>query len=33
MQKAVDAEIKPLLKDGHIENVNDIKEEVFISRR
>ena len=30
MQKAVDAEIKRLLKDGHIEKVNDIKEDVFI---
>ena len=30
MQKAVDAEIKRLLKDGHIEKVDEIKDDVFI---
>ena len=32
MQKAVDAEIKRLLEDGHIDKVNDIKDDVFIPR-
>ena len=30
LQNAVDAEIKRLLKDGHIEKINDIKDDVFI---
>ena len=30
MQKALDAEIKRLLKDGHIEKVDEIKDDVFI---
>ena len=30
LQNAVDAEIKRLLKDGHIEKINEIKDDVFI---
>ena len=30
MQKAADAEVKRLLKDGHIEKVDEIKVDVFI---
>ena len=30
LQNAVDAEIKKLLKDGHIEKINEIKDDVFI---
>ena len=30
LQNAVDAETKRLLKDGHIEEINDIKDDVFI---
>ena len=30
MQKAVDAEIKRLLKDGHIVKIDEIKNDVFI---
>ena len=30
LQNAVDAEMKKLLKDGHIEEINEIKDDVFI---
>ena len=30
LQNAVDAEIKRLLKEGHIEKINEIKDDVFI---
>ena len=30
LQNAADAEIKRLLKDGHIEKINEIKDDVFI---
>ena len=29
-QNAVDAEVRRLLKEGHIEKVNEIKDDVFI---
>ena len=30
MQKAVNAEIKRLLKEGHIEKLDEIKDDIFI---
>ena len=30
LQKAVDEEIKRLLKEGHIEKINEIKDDIFI---